>query len=94
MLKNFIKLKNFQIPIQKNISTTSKLCLDNIFNITNEKEFDRKVLEAEVPVLVGFFSTDCHKSKMLIPKTAMIANEFKDKISLAEVNFLKKILKA
>ncbi|KAG5669621.1 hypothetical protein PVAND_017506 [Polypedilum vanderplanki] len=88
MLANITKLKNFQTlsyPALRSISTTQKLNLDNILKVHDEMDFHRKVLTAEVPVLVGFYSKKCNLCKMQIPKTSMIANEYKDKILMAEV---------
>nr|BAN67616.1 thioredoxin [Polypedilum vanderplanki] len=89
MFGNIVKLENFRPffnPILRNISVSSKLFANNIFIVANDQDFEDKVLKSQKLLMVGFFEPYCNLCKMQLPRAEKIANEYKDKFSLAEVD--------
>ncbi len=57
----------------------------SIINITNEN-FESEVLKAEKPVLVDFWAEWCGPCKMIAPILEQIAEEYKDRLTLAKLD--------
>ena len=58
---------------------------ENTFDITSEN-FDEKVINSDVPVLIDFWAEWCGPSKMLMPTIEKIASDYKGKVSVGKVN--------
>ncbi len=52
----------------------------------NEDNFEKEVLESEVPVLVDFFAEWCGPCKMMGPVIAKLAEEFDGKMKIGKCN--------
>jgi len=52
----------------------------------NEVNFDEKVLNADVPVLVDFYSESCGPCRMLAPIIDKLSNEAQGKYAVYKVN--------
>jgi thioredoxin 1 len=52
----------------------------------NTQQFDKEVLESEIPVLVDFWAPWCMPCKMLEPIFEEVANEYKGKVRFVKVN--------
>ena len=55
-------------------------------NAIKTSEFDREVLNAEVPVLVDFFATWCGPCKMLGPVLESVAEQFQGRAKVVKVD--------
>ncbi len=52
----------------------------------SESEFDEKVVQSDLPVLVDFWATWCPPCRMLDPIVEQIASEYAGKLTVYEVN--------
>ena len=52
----------------------------------NEGNFEKEVLESEVPVLVDFFAEWCGPCKMMGPVIAKLAEEFDGRMKIGKCN--------
>lgn len=52
----------------------------------NSEDFDSKVLQSELPVLVDFYSDSCVPCKMLAPVLSQIESEQSGRLSIVKVN--------
>ncbi len=57
----------------------------SIINITNDN-FESEVLRAEKPVLVDFWAEWCGPCKMIAPILEQVAEEYKERLSLAKLD--------
>lgn len=51
-----------------------------------ENDFQKEVLEADIPVLVDFYADWCGPCKMMSPVLEQISNEMEGKIKIGKVN--------
>lgn len=66
------------------ISTTQNK--SESFKIQDMNDFNEKVKNSKVPVIVDFFATWCHPCKMLTPRLEAVIEEKKGQVSLAKVD--------
>ena len=52
----------------------------------NKDNFEKEVMEAEVPVLIDFWATWCGPCRMMSPVIDKIAEEMGDKVKVCKVN--------
>ncbi len=52
----------------------------------SDAEFEKKVLESDLPVIVDFWAPWCTPCKMIAPMLENIAQEYDGKLIVAEVN--------
>jgi thioredoxin 1 len=57
----------------------------NIVLLT-DGDFDEKVLKSDKPVLVDFFANWCGPCKMIAPYLDNLADEYKDKVTIAKLD--------
>jgi thioredoxin 1 len=57
----------------------------SVVNLTDDK-FKEEVLDSNVPVLVDFWAEWCQPCKMVRPLVHELAEEYKDKIKVAEMD--------
>ena len=58
---------------------------ENILELTSEN-FDEKVINSSVPVLIDFWAEWCGPCKQLMPTIDKIAQDYKGKVTVAKVN--------
>lgn len=58
----------------------------NETNVIGKEEFDREVLQSEVPVIVDFWAPWCGPCLMMAPILAKVVEEMKGKIKLVKLN--------
>jgi len=68
----------------RNITLTA--CSRESFKIQDIKDFDEKVKNSKVPVIVDFFATWCNPCRMLTPRLEQVIAEKEGKINLAKVD--------
>lgn len=51
-----------------------------------EAEFKREVIDAQVPVLVDFYSDSCIPCKRMSPILSQIESEYSEKVKIVKVN--------
>ena len=52
----------------------------------NEDDFQKEVLESELPVLVDFYAVWCGPCKMMEPVLEKLSNDWADKLRVVKVN--------
>ena len=52
----------------------------------NEESFNKEILEANVPVLVEFYSDSCIPCKQMAPILGDLEDEYEGKLKIAKVN--------
>ena len=58
---------------------------DHILEITSEN-FEEKVINSNMPVLIDFWAEWCGPCKQLIPTVEKIALDYKDKVVVGKIN--------
>ena len=58
---------------------------ENALEITSEN-FDKKVINSTIPVLIDFWAEWCGPCKLLIPTIEKIASDYKDKVIVGKIN--------
>lgn len=73
---------------QEIASTTPSLPKENHMNTieVSSTNFEQHVLQADVPVLVDFYSTQCPPCRALAPHLEKLAEEFGDCVRIVKVN--------
>lgn len=51
-----------------------------------DAEFEQKVLQSQVPVIVDFWAPWCNPCKMIAPTLEKLATEYGDKVLIAKIN--------
>lgn len=62
--------------------------MGNILDIT-DADFDREVMQSEVPVLVDFWSPTCVPCRAMAPVISALAEEFGDEAKFVKVNIFE-----
>ncbi|MDD3586177.1 MAG: thioredoxin [Thermoguttaceae bacterium] len=62
--------------------------MGNIIDIT-DADFDREVMQSEVPVLVDFWSPTCVPCRAMAPVVAALAEEFGNEAKFVKVNIFE-----
>jgi len=57
-----------------------------MLRLLNEMEFEKEVLQADMPVLVDFFATWCAPCKVIVPVLEEIAVEMTDKAKIFKID--------
>ncbi|XP_066596379.1 thioredoxin, mitochondrial [Prorops nasuta] len=57
-----------------------------MFKVQDNKDFDERVKNSKVPVIVDFFATWCNPCRMLTPRIESVVAEKQGKIALAKVD--------
>jgi len=60
--------------------------MSKILNINGENEFEKEVLQSNLPILVDFWATWCMPCVMMTPILEELANVMDGKIKVAKVN--------
>nr|XP_011448860.1 thioredoxin, mitochondrial [Crassostrea gigas] len=75
---------NINYNIQRHVATAEKKF--ECFNIQDAKDFQTRVIESPVPVIVDFHATWCGPCKLLGPRLEAIISNKEGQVSLAKVD--------
>ena len=67
-------------------SRTSAADLDALEKIADAREFDKRVLRAERPVLVDFFATWCGPCKRLAPTIRKLSEQYAGRVDVVKID--------
>ncbi|XP_046403364.1 thioredoxin, mitochondrial [Ischnura elegans] len=70
--------------VKRDICTANPLC--ESFKVQDPKDFERKVMGSDVPVIVDFFATWCNPCRTLAPRLESVIAEKKGQVKLAKVD--------
>ncbi|XP_076627310.1 thioredoxin, mitochondrial [Colletes latitarsis] len=60
--------------------------VSTVFKVQDPKDFDDRVKNSKVPVIVDFFATWCNPCRMLTPRVESVIAEKQGKVLLAKVD--------
>ncbi|EFN79238.1 thioredoxin, mitochondrial [Harpegnathos saltator] len=67
-------------------ATVQKQVISATFKVQDLKDFDERVKNSKVPVIIDFFATWCNPCRMLTPRIETVVAEKQGKILLAKVD--------
>ncbi|KAM0728219.1 Thioredoxin, mitochondrial [Formica fusca] len=80
VVRNVLGTKTYTtVPAQEQVVSA-------MFKIQDPKDFDERVKNSKVPVIVDFFATWCNPCRMLTPRIETVVAEKQGKILLAKVD--------
>ncbi|XP_050461592.1 thioredoxin, mitochondrial-like [Cataglyphis hispanica] len=80
VVRNVLGTKTYTtVPAQKPVVSPT-------FKVQDPKDFDERVKNSKVPVIVDFFATWCNPCRMLTPRIETVVAEKQGKILLAKVD--------
>lgn len=87
-------MQHLRIQIVRNILSTrayatvpkQEQVVSATFKVQDLKDFDERVKNSKVPVIVDFFATWCNPCRMLTPRIETVVAEKQGKILLAKVD--------
>jgi len=87
-------MQRLRIPVVRNILGTKtyttvpkqEQVVSATFKIQDPKDFNERVKNSKVPVIVDFFATWCNPCRMLTPRIETVIAEKQGKILLAKVD--------
>ncbi|XP_043482843.1 thioredoxin, mitochondrial [Leptopilina heterotoma] len=78
--RSAVNVRNFaNAPAQEAVVSAT-------FKVQDNKDFDERVKNSKVPVIVDFFATWCNPCRMLTPRIESVIAEKQGKILLAKVD--------
>ncbi|GAB6026690.1 hypothetical protein CHUAL_013201 [Chamberlinius hualienensis] len=93
---NGMLMRNKLIHLQKNVFSSTLLCATRNFNTSNSSlgsfnvqdkdDFNKRVLENPVPVIVDFYAAWCGPCKTLGPRLESVIDTYGDQVDFAKVN--------
>ncbi|XP_021919764.1 thioredoxin, mitochondrial [Zootermopsis nevadensis] len=87
VLRNVTKETRTSAVLKESVRSfvASRVRLDS-FKVQDQKDFQERVKNSKVPVVVDFFATWCNPCKMLTPRLESVIAEKKGKVLLAKVD--------
>lgn len=77
--------KNFNVRSFAN-APAQEQAISATFKVQDPKDFDERVKNSKVPVIVDFFATWCNPCRMLTPRLESVIAEKQGKVLLAKVD--------